>query len=69
MKLRHRVRVNVCRPGGGKEAVVETVRGRLRSRLLRRLVGERYAVLLITPAGMTVDSVEIHEAIVSDRQA
>lgn len=62
MKLRHRVRVNVCRPGGGREAVLETAQGSLRSRLLSRLVGDRYAVLVLTPVGMHVDTVEIHEA-------
>ncbi len=62
MKLRHRVRVNVCGPDGGKEAVLETARGKLRSRLLSRLVGDQYAVLLITPVGRHVDSVEIHES-------
>ena len=62
MKLRHRVRVNVCGPGGGKEAVVETARGSFRSRLLRRLVGDRYAVLVLTPVGRRVDSVEVHES-------
>lgn len=66
MKLRHRVRVNVCRPGGGEEAVLETARGTLRSRLLKRLVGDQYSVLVLTPVGMRVDSVEIHETRVSD---
>ena len=61
MRLRQRVRVNVRRPGGGKEAVVETARGTFRSRVLRRLVGDQYAVLVLTPVGMEVDSVEIHE--------
>lgn len=61
MKLRHRVRVHVCRPDGGKEAVLEAAQGTLRSRLLRRLVGDQYAVLVLTPAGMKVDSVEITE--------
>lgn len=61
MKLRHRVRVNVCGPGGGKEAVLETAQGTLRSRLLRRLVGNQYAVLVLTPVGRHVDTVEIHE--------
>lgn len=42
MKLRHRVRVNVCRPDGDKEAVLETARGKIRSRVLRRLVGDQY---------------------------
>ena len=62
MKLRHRVRVNVCRPGGKKEAVLETAQGTIRSRLLSRLVGDRYSVLVLTPVGMRVDSVEVHEA-------
>ena len=62
MKLRHKVRVNVSRPGGGEEAVLETSRGSFRSRVLRRLVGDQYAVLVLTPVGMTVDSVEIHES-------
>ena len=48
MKLRHRVRVHVCRPDGGKEAVLEAAQGTLRSRLLRRLVGDQYAVLVLT---------------------
>ena len=66
MKLRHRVRVNVSQPGGGEKAVLETVRGSLRSRVLRRLVGDQYSVLVLTPVGMRVDSVEIHETRVSD---
>ncbi len=61
MKLRHRVRVNVCRPGGNKEAVLETAQTKVRSRFLSRLVGDRYAVLVLTPVGMSVDAVEIHE--------
>ena len=62
MKLRHRVRVHVSRPDGGKEAVLETAQGTLRSRLLHRLVGNQYAVLVLTPVGMHVDTVEIHES-------
>ncbi len=62
MRLRQRIRVNVSRPGGGEEAVLETVRGSLRSKVLRKLVGDRYAVLVLTPVGMNVDAVEIHES-------
>lgn len=62
MKLRQKVRVNVSRPDGGKEAVLETVRGSFRSRLLRRLVGDQYSVLVLTPVGTQVDSVEICES-------
>ena len=62
MWFRQRVRVNVSRPDGGKEAILETARTKLRSRKLRRLVGDQYAVLVLTPVGMNVDSVEIHES-------
>ncbi len=62
MRLRQRVRVNVARPEGGREAVLETARSTLRSRLLRRLVGDQYAVLVLTPVGTNVESVEIHES-------
>ena len=62
MRLRRRIRVNVSRPDGGKETVVKTARTTLRSRLLRRFVGDQYAVLVLTPVGMDVDAVEIHES-------
>ena len=62
MRFRQRVRVNVSRPDGGKEAVLETARTKLRSRKLRRLLGNQYAVLVLTPVGMNVDSVEILES-------
>ena len=66
MKLRQRVRVNVCRPDGVEEAVLETARTSIRSRLLRRFVGDQYAVLVLTPVGMHVDAVEIHESKADD---
>ena len=62
MRLRQLVRVNVSRPDGGEETVLKTARATLRSRLLRRFVGDRYAVLVLTPVGMNVDVVEIHES-------
>ena len=62
MRLRQRIRVNVARPDGGKETVLKTARATLRSRLLRRFVGDQYAVLVLTPVGMNVDVVEIHES-------
>lgn len=61
MRLRQRVRVSVSRPDGGKETVLKTAQTSLRSRLLRRFVGDQYAVLVLTPVGMNVDTVEIHE--------
>ena len=62
MRLRQRIRVNVAGPDGGKEAVLETARSTLRSRLLRRLVGGRVVVPVLTPAGRNVESAEIHES-------
>ena len=62
MRLRQVVRVNVSRPGGGEETLLKTARTSLRSRLLRRFVGDRYAVLVLTPVGKHVDAVEIHES-------
>ena len=62
MRLRQRIRVSVSGPGGGKEAVLKTAQATLRSRLLRRFVGDQYAVLVLTPVGMNVDVVEIHES-------
>lgn len=60
MRIRHRVRVNVRGPDG-EERVLETGRGSLRSRILRRIAGDRYSVLVLTPAGSKVDSIEVHE--------
>ena len=62
MKLRQRVRVTVHRPDGAEEAVLKTARTTIRSRALRRFVGDQYAVLVLTPVGMNVDAVEIHES-------
>ena len=62
MRLRQVVHVNVSRPGGGEETLLKTARASLRSRLLRRFVGDQYAVLVLTPVGMNVDAVEIHES-------
>ncbi len=62
MRLRQRIRVNVSGPDGGKETVLKTARSTIRSRLLRRFVGDQYAVLVLTPVGKRVDSVVIHES-------
>ncbi len=62
MRLRQLVRVSVSRPDGGKEALLKTARSSLRSRLLRRFVGDQYAVLVLTPFGQNVDAVEIRES-------
>ena len=63
MRFRQRIRVSVSRPDGGEEAVLKTARTSLRSRVLRRFVGDQYAVLVLTPVGRHVDAVEIHESV------
>ena len=45
---------------------MKTARASLRSRFLSRFVGNQYAVLVLTPVGMNVDAVEIHESVVPD---
>ena len=62
MKLRQRIRVNVSGPDGGEETVLKTAQTSIRSRRLRRFVGNQYAVLVLTPVGKRVDSVVIHES-------
>ena len=62
MRFRQVIRVNVSRPGGGEETVLKTARATIRDRFLRRFVGDRYAVLVLTPVGTNVDAVEIHES-------
>ena len=62
MRLRQRIRVSVSGPDGGKETVLKTARTSIRSRLLSRFVGDRYSVLVLTPVGVDVDAVEIHES-------
>jgi len=66
MKLRQRIRVNVAGPDGVEETVLKTARTSIRSRQLRRFVGDQYAVLVLTPVGKHVDLVEIHESRVED---
>ena len=66
MRLRQLVRVNVSGPDGGEETLLKTACTTLRSHLLRRFVGDQYAVLVLTPVGKHVESVEIHEAKVDD---
>ena len=66
MRLRQVVRVNVSRPDGGEETLLKTARTTLRSRLLRRFVGDQYAVLVLTPVGRHVEAVEVRQSKVDD---
>ena len=66
MRLRQLVRVNVSRPDGGEETLLKTARTTLRSRLLRRFVGDQYAVLVLMPVGRHVEAVEVRQSKVDD---
>ena len=61
MRLRQQVRVSVTRPDTGREVLLKTAQSTLRSRALRRFIGDQYAVFVLTPVGMHVDAVTIHE--------
>ncbi len=61
MRLKQRIRVHVA-SSTEEEKVLEMLRGKLRSRLLTRLCGNQYAVLLLVPTGKHVKAVEIVES-------
>ena len=60
MHISHRIRVCV-KHDGEEEPILKTARARIRSRLLDRLCGAPYSVLVLTPSGVRVDAVEIRE--------
>ena len=62
MKLSQRVRVHVGKTDGKEELVAETAMGRIRNRLLARLLGNQYGVFLVLPRGTNVETVEIVES-------
>lgn len=60
MGLKHKVTINVSKPGGIRDPVLKSGSGRFRSRLLNLLFGEKVGVIVITP-GDSVETVEIKE--------
>ncbi|MGC8718425.1 MAG: hypothetical protein ACP5TY_00260 [Thermodesulforhabdaceae bacterium] len=60
MSLRHKVTINVARPGGIRDPVLKSGSRSIRSKLLNWLFGEKVGVLVITP-GDSVETVEIKE--------
>lgn len=60
MNLKHRIRINVTRPDGNLEAVLNGGSKSIRSKLLEHLLGKELGVLVITP-GDSVQTIEIHE--------
>ena len=62
MRISQKVRVHVARESGEPERVLRTANGSVRSRLLSRLIGNRYSVMIITPEGDHVEAVEVRES-------
>ena len=53
MNIKHRVNVNLCRADGTKERLLTGADSSLRSRILTRLLGNRYGVLVLVPGEST----------------
>lgn len=60
MSLKHKVTINVAKPGGEKNSVIQSSRKTIRSKLLDWLFGKKVSLLVITP-GDSVETVEIKE--------
>lgn len=60
MSFKHKVTINVAKPGGGRSPVIQSSRQTLRSKLLDLLFGKKVSLLVITP-GDSVETVEIKE--------
>lgn len=60
MSLKHKVTINVAKPGGERSSVIQSSRKTIRSKLLDWLFGKKVSLLVITP-GDSVETVEIKE--------
>ena len=60
MSLKHKVTINVARPGGIRDPVLKSGSKSIRSRILSWLFGEKVGVFVVTP-GDSVETVEIKE--------
>lgn len=60
MGLKHKVTINVTKPGGISAPVLKSGSQKIRSRLLNLLFGEKVGIIVITP-GDSVETVEIKE--------
>lgn len=60
MGLKHKVTINVSKPSGDKNPVIQSKKKTFRSRVFNSLFGKKVNLLVITP-GDTVESVEIKE--------
>ena len=60
MSLKHKVTINVARPGGERSSVIQSSRKTIRTRMLDFLFGKKASLLVIAP-GDSVETVEIKE--------
>jgi hypothetical protein len=60
MGLKHKVTINVTKPGGIRNPVLQSGSQKIYRRLLNLLFGEKVGVIVITP-GDSVETVEIKE--------
>jgi hypothetical protein len=60
MGLKHKVTINVTKPGGRRDAVIHSGSRHLRERICRFLFGEKVRIMVLTP-GDSVETVEIRE--------
>lgn len=60
MSLRHKVTINVAKPNGENNSVIQSTRKTIRTRMLDFLFGKKASLLVITP-GDSVETVEIKE--------
>lgn len=60
MSLKHKVTINVTKPGGSRSPVIQSSRQTIRGKLLDFLFGKKVSLLVVTP-GDSVETVEIRE--------
>ncbi|TFZ41614.1 hypothetical protein E4100_00300 [Soehngenia longivitae] len=60
MSLKHKVTINVAKPNGEKNSVIQSSQKTIRTKMLDFLFGKKVSLLVITP-GDSVETVEIKE--------
>lgn len=60
MGIKHKVCINIAKPGGTPSPVVRSGTMQVRKKLLDFLFGQQVSVLVLSP-GESVQTVEIHE--------
>ena len=60
MGIKHKVCINIAKPGGTPSPVIRSGTMRVRKKLLDFLFGQQVSVLVLSP-GDSVQTVEIHE--------